>query len=572
MDGIARGKGSGRERRVALGTAASALRREVTGVLPFLFAVRWGAWAVAEVIVVFGDLPHQNTEHEPLLLAGTFAQILVGTLYVPLLRSPVRKRLGARAGPRDDLIVLSLLDLSLALAVVYWSGGWGSPYYHFAVASLLVPAYLLGWRRSTLLVLAFLGGYVGTLSTAGAGTDGPWLHEDVSSLAGVLMTPVLVVAVMQYLSQLVRRLEQQREEAQRAFSETAALYSIAQAVAADDAVDELAGHVLDILGGMERFEGVQVFSLEGRREVIAEAGSDQGEAAATGPALSESEIQALSQPEALVALGAGKGAAGGVFAVPVQMQDRLWGAVAFRTESEEPQPSDSRLMRAVAGQLSLGMTKISLSRQKEELAAQEERSRIAREIHDGIAQSIYMLSLNLEKAAEAASGDDTLGQRLRKLVGLAKETLLEVRHYIFDLKPLLSGEAGLKSTIQAQLQEFSTVSGLSAELTVEGEERRVPLAVGSCLYRIAQEALANAYRHAEATSIEVKLAFETDAVSLEVRDNGCGFAIDPAGPAASGGRGLRNIEQRASELGGRVEISSAPGQGTTVAVTLPVAR
>jgi signal transduction histidine kinase len=572
MDGIARGKGLGRQRRVALRIADSALRREVTGVLPFLFAVRWGAWAVAEVIVVFGDLPHENTEHEPLLLAGTFAQILVGTLYVPLLRSPVRKRLGMRAGPRDDLIILSLLDVALALAVVYWSGGWGTPYYHYAVASLLVPTYLLGWRRSTLLVLAFLAAYVGILSTAGAGTDGPWLHEDVSSLAGVLMTPVLVVAVMQYLSQLMRRLEQQREEAQRAFNETAALYSVAQAVAADDAVDHLAGHVVDILKGMERFKGAQVFSLQGERELVAEGGFDSEKATASGLALSDSEIQALSQPEALVELGTADGLAGRLFAVPVHMQDRLWGAVAFRTESEQPQPSDSRLMRAVAGQLSLGMTKISLNRQKEELAAQEERSRIAREIHDGIAQSIYMLSLNLEKAAETASGDDRLGQRLRKLVGLAKETLLEVRHYIFDLKPLLSGEAGLISTIQAQLQEFSTVSGLPVELTVEGDERKVPLAVGSCLYRIAQEALANAYRHADATSIQAKLAFETDAVSLEIRDNGCGFAIDPARPATSGGRGLRNIQQRASELGGRVDISSAPGHGTTVGVTLPVAR
>jgi signal transduction histidine kinase len=565
MDGIARDKGL--RRRAARLAADSTLRREVTGVLPFLFAVRWGAWAIAEVIVVFGDLPHENTEHEPLLLAGTFAQILVGTLYVPVLRAPVRRRVGSRAGPRDDLIVLSLLDVALVLAVVFWSGGWGTPYYHYAVASLLVPALLLGWRRSALLVLAFIGAYVGVLSTAGAGTDGPWLHEDVSSLAAILITPVLVVAVVQYLAQLMRRLEQQREEAQRSYQETAALYSIARAVAADDEADRLADHVADILNGLKRFTGVQVFSLRGSGELVAQGRSAPEASMPSKLTVPESEVRALSQPDALVDLGAAGSVAGRLFAAPVHMQDRLWGAVAFRTESEQPEASDSRLVRAVAGQLSLGMTKILLNRQKEELAAQEERSRIAREIHDGIAQSIYMLSLNLEKAAEVAGGDKRLGERLGRLVVLAKETLLEVRHYIFDLKPLLSGDASLTSTIESQIREFSAVSGLTVELHVEGKERKVPLAVATSLYRIAQEALANVFRHAAASAVDVRLSFSANSVLLEVSDDGRGF--DP-GSASTTGRGLGNMYQRARDLGGDVEIISAPGEGSAVRAKLPV--
>jgi len=209
---------------------------------------------------------------------------------------------------------------------------------------------------------------------------------------------------------------------------------------------------------------------------------------------------------------------------------------------------------------------VRLQREREELAAQEERGRIAREIHDGIAQSIYMLGLNLEKAAEVASGDQKLRERLGKLVGLAKETLLEVRHYIFDLKPLLSGEAGLTSTIKGQIREFTAVSGLPVQMEVEGDERKVSLAVGSSLYRIAQEALANVYRHAGASAIDVQLAFSNNSVSLEIRDNGRGFSVDSA---STSGRGLHNMRQRAGELGGVVEITSAPGQGASVRVTLP---
>jgi signal transduction histidine kinase len=411
---------------------AEAGREGVTGVLAFLFAVRWGAWAVALILVVFGDLPHDNTRHEPLLLGLTFAQILAATLYVPLLRPLVRRAMGPRWGPSDDLIGLGLVDVAAVLAVLYFSGGWRTPYYHYAVSSLLVPAFLLDWRRAAMLLLGFFAAYFAVISTAGVGTDGPWLHEDVSSLAGILITPLLVVVVVQYLSALTHRLTEQRERAEQALAEN-----------------------------------------------------------------------------------------------------------------------------------------VRLQKEHEELAAQEERSRIAREIHDGIAQSIYMLTLNLEKAAEVASGDQKLRERLGKLVGLAKETLLEVRHYIFDLKPLLSGDVGLISTIQGQIREFSTVSGLPVRLEVEGEEPKVPLAAGSSLYRIAQEALANAYRHAGASAIDVHLSFRPDSVSLEIRDDGRGFSIDSA---SASGRGLRNIRQRAAELGGQAEISSAAGQGTTVRVTVPIGK
>jgi signal transduction histidine kinase len=411
---------------------AEAGREGVTGVLAFLFAVRWGAWAIALILVAFGDLPHDNTPHEPLLLGLTFAQILAATLYVPLLRPSVRRAIRPRWGPSDDLIALGLVDVAVVLAVLYFSGGWRTPYYHYAVSSLLVPAFLLDWRRAAMLLLGFFAAYLAVISTAGQGTDGPWLHEDVSSLAGILITPLLVVVVVQYLSALTRRLTEQRERAEQALAEN-----------------------------------------------------------------------------------------------------------------------------------------VRLQKEHEELAAQEERSRIAREIHDGIAQSIYMLTLNLEKAAELARGDRKLGERLGKLVNLAKETLLEVRHYIFDLKPLLSGDIGLTSTIQGQVREFSAVSGLPVRLEVEGEEPKVPLAAGSSMYRIAQEALANAYRHAGASAINVRLGFRPDSVSLEIRDDGRGFSIDSA---SAGGRGLRNIRQRAAELGGQAEISSAPGQGTTVRVTVPIEK
>ena len=205
--------------------------------------------------------------------------------------------------------------------------------------------------------------------------------------------------------------------------------------------------------------------------------------------------------------------------------------------------------------------------QQAELAAQEERGRIAREIHDGIAQSIYALSLNLETAVDLAERRrDDLHAQLQKLVPLAKKTLLETRHYIYDLKPLLSGDSALMATAENQVKEFQTVAGTPVELTTEGTQSEVPVAVATGSYRILQEALANVLKHAQASKVNVSLAFEPGWVRLSVEDDGVGFQIDGVRP----GMGLENMRQRAEELQGSFEISGVPGQGTKVEVRLPL--
>ena len=238
--------------------APEASQEELAKVLPFLFAVRWGAWAIAWAIVWVGHLSKVNSSHEPVLLAITFSEILGTTLYVPLLRSRVRRVFGARLGPRDDLIVLGLLGVAVALIVTYYSGGWSSPYYHYGLASLMVPAFLLGWRRSVLLLIGFLGAYFAVLSTAGPGLDGTWVDEDI---AAIIMTPALVIVVVQYLAQLARRLDQQRGQAQRSLLETSALYSVAQTVATADRPETLVAHVVETLEGLSRFEGLAVLTV-----------------------------------------------------------------------------------------------------------------------------------------------------------------------------------------------------------------------------------------------------------------------------------------------------------------------
>ena len=228
----------------------------------------------------------------------------------------------------------------------------------------------------------------------------------------------------------------------------------------------------------------------------------------------------------------------------------------------------TRRREAVAAEHQRAEENLELQRkaQQAELAAVEERSRIAREIHDGIAQSIYMLSLNLETSAELArQQQDGLKERLDGLVALSKETLLEVRHYIFDLKPYLAGEKGVASMVENQVREFNTVARVPTSLETRGEAHQLPVPVATCLYRVTQEALANAFKHARASEVKVLLEFTSDGVQLMVRDNGRGFDAT----TSTSGHGLPNMRQRADELGGTFSLHSSPGEGTQVVLGLP---
>ena len=228
----------------------------------------------------------------------------------------------------------------------------------------------------------------------------------------------------------------------------------------------------------------------------------------------------------------------------------------------------ARRREAVAGERQRAEENLELQRkaQQAELAATEERSRIAREIHDGIAQSIYTLSLQLETCVElAARRSEDVKRRLEDLVGLSKETLLEVRHYIFDLKPYLAGEKGVASMLESQIREFGNVAGIPTSLDISGEQRQVPTPVATCLFRVTQEALANAFKHAQATSVKIRLDFAVDQVQLSVQDDGQGF--DPV--ESPSGYGLHNMRARAEESGGSLKLMSSPGKGTQVEISIP---
>ncbi len=206
-------------------------------------------------------------------------------------------------------------------------------------------------------------------------------------------------------------------------------------------------------------------------------------------------------------------------------------------------------------------------------AQEEERRRISRELHDEAGQSLTALGLGLEAAtAELHSGRrQSLDQRLRSLTHVASEAIEGLDRLVLDLRPAQLDHLGLVATLRWYVARVQSQSGIIARLAVEGKAKRLEPEVETALFRIAQEALTNAARHADASLVEVALGFERDSLNLEVTDNGVGFDAEATSLAPSS-VGLIGMRERADLVGGVLVVRSWPGKGTKIGVTVPLGR
>jgi PAS domain S-box-containing protein len=207
-------------------------------------------------------------------------------------------------------------------------------------------------------------------------------------------------------------------------------------------------------------------------------------------------------------------------------------------------------------------------RHARELAKLDERNRVARDIHDTLAQSFTGVVLQLE-AAEQALADDrkAVGAHLTSAKNLAREGLQEARRSVQDLRPQALSSGSLEKALRLEV-ERTRPDGRQGSLRVSGETRLLLPSVEDCLLRVCQESLTNVSRHAAATNVWVDLRYETDSLLLSIRDDGAGF--DPEVAAGNGGFGLRGMQERLALLGGSLSISSRPGGGTTIEARVPI--
>ncbi len=258
--------------------------------------------------------------------------------------------------------------------------------------------------------------------------------------------------------------------------------------------------------------------------------------------------------------------------VPLRLGDKMVGTLdVYSSEVNVFSEEDVRVMEGLSAQIAVAIENARLYDRSRALAVLEERNRLARELHDSVTQSLYSVLLLTEGWRRMASmgssvyAQDTFG----RIADITNQALKEMRLLINELRPPALERDGLVGALRQRLDAVERRAGVDARVVME-ELIELPPRVEDGLYRISQEALNNALKHAEATQVTVRLCVDAGDVILEISDNGRGFDVGQA--SQSGGMGLDNMRERAVRLGGSLEIVSMPGQGATISARAPLER
>jgi signal transduction histidine kinase len=256
--------------------------------------------------------------------------------------------------------------------------------------------------------------------------------------------------------------------------------------------------------------------------------------------------------------------------VPVKVKGQPVGDLYLtnRQGAAEFGADDQTLVERFAAHAGLAIENARLSERVQALAVVEERERIGRDLHDGIIQRIYGVTLGLDDVPEIALRDPAAAaERVDRAIDALHDAIREIRTFIYGLRPGLDDKGSMGSALESLAEETRLNTTMQIEVTAPSVEGLSPTIRGE-LVSIAREALSNAVRHAAATRTTLQIGEVDGQLKLQIADDGTGF--DAGAPAVDGHQGLANMRRRAESLGGNLMLESAPGRGTRIIVTVPL--
>jgi PAS domain S-box-containing protein len=256
--------------------------------------------------------------------------------------------------------------------------------------------------------------------------------------------------------------------------------------------------------------------------------------------------------------------------VPLRVHNDVIGVMMVNSSQVERVFSidEINLAETVASEIATAIENVRLYQQAQTIAVEQERHRLARELHDSVIQTLYstvLLASGWRMMAEQGRFDPaSTAAHFQQVAEQSEQALKEMRLLLFQLRPPVLEQVGLVSALQQRLDAVERRVSIETSLLTLGEWTMLPPRLEEELYNIAQEALNNALRHAHAKSILVRLDHNYELVELSVEDDGIGFDIN----ASSGGMGLRNMQERAKEIGAKFSLNTAPHKGTKIQIRL----
>lgn len=559
----------------------------------FLVAFRW-----ASLLPALWQLQSRPDAGGVALAPGLVLAIAIGSaLLITLFHRPLNRLL-------LEYPLLLGTDVAFSAGLLAVSGGTASPYYLYALSPLLAGAFFFQMRGALLSVGLFTPLYLLVLAASGPISTLTLNFEALfSQIAGL----GLMTLLFGYASQLLKRLQQAhnalsaaRDDLARQNVELAAahrqleiIHELTVSLQAAPDVQSVQEKVLRAVTGELGFSQAVVGLVDPLTDQLEKwqahpappepcqampplhLGSDGG-ALVQGLVNRRtpwwSNGQPLTSNEALNAwLGEGDW-----FILPMLLREHPIGVLMVQGGAGPGAPADNRLamLSPVASQaaVALGTTMLCIDRARR-LAVEQERNRIARDIHDTVAQSLFGMVFTLDACIKMLPDQVTrVEQELVELRELASRVRDQVRRSIFDIWPSELTLERFKSDLRKHAAQCSRPDAFHVDFRTGGDFDGLSPAIRRGLYRITQEALANSARHAGENSARVCLRVEKDQVYLSVQDQGQGFEPEAVLDRASNRDrfGLQGIRERAQALDGECEILSLTGQGTLVLVRVPV--
>lgn len=262
--------------------------------------------------------------------------------------------------------------------------------------------------------------------------------------------------------------------------------------------------------------------------------------------------------------------------VPLSGGNRAFGTlmVSNMVGGREFDQEDLSIVRTFAGQAAVGFEYARAQRELHRLAVMDDRERIAKELHDGVIQSLFAVGMGLQATA-VVSKDPDLEHRLDGAVNDIDRVIRDLRNYIFGLRPGILADRQLDQALHTLAEEFQERSAITTVVDVDADVAAQLASQAGDVVQLAREALSNVGRHAEATTCRVSLVRSNAGALLEIDDDGRGFDApavvgEGARGGSGGGQGLHNLRDRVALMGGTIDIDSVPGEGTTLRVTIPL--
>lgn len=385
--------------------------------------------------------------------------------------------------------------------------------------------------------------------------------------------------------------------------ELSALNEVAEAVSGSLHLEEILGTALDAVLRLTGVEVGAIFMIQEQSDELALA-AYRGTSQEPAEAMIRFHLSngacggvvANGRPRVVLDVSRYRGAAASslkkenlrsLVHVPLMAKGTTIGSLCVGTRAQRNFCAEEvSLLSAIASQIAVAVENARLyaevarkERIRGELLRQvigvqeDERKRIARDLHDRVSQALTALLYTLETAAATTdpAGASSLLARMQQLL---QQTLEEVYDLIFDLRPSLLDHLGLVPALQCYAERNLEVVGVRVHLEQSGAPRRLPSPVETALFRVVQEALCNIVQHAAASNVYIILDFQDRSVSVMVEDDGIGFDVDAVEHSTDfrRGLGLLGMRERIELLGGDLIISSAPGKGTSVAMRVPLAQ